>query len=82
MKTLRKMMGGANIPALRRERKSLRVSENAALRMEGQAGIQKPFTAKDLLGSFKRGGAVKRTGLYRLHKGEKVIAKKNVRANY
>ncbi len=28
------------------------------------------------LGSFKRGGKVKKTGLYQLHKGEKVVPAK------
>jgi hypothetical protein len=29
--------------------------------------------AKETMGSFKRGGKVRRTGLYKLHKGERVI---------
>lgn len=29
-----------------------------------------------IIGSLKKGGTVKKTGLYRLHKGEKVIPKK------
>jgi hypothetical protein len=33
-------------------------------------------TNKQALGSFKRGGKVKRTGTYKLHKGEKVLTKK------
>lgn len=31
----------------------------------------------EVLGSFKKGGNVKKTGLYQLHKGEKVIPVKN-----
>ena len=33
----------------------------------------------DVLGSFKNGGMVKKTGLYQLHKGEKVIPVKDVK---
>jgi len=32
-----------------------------------------------VLGSFKKGGMVKKTGLYQLHKGEKVIPVKDVK---
>lgn len=31
---------------------------------------------KTVLGSYKKGGKVKKTGLYKLHKGEKVIKAK------
>lgn len=29
-----------------------------------------------VLGSFKKGGSVKKTGLYKLHEGEKVVSVK------
>ncbi len=32
-----------------------------------------------VLGSYKKGGKVKKTGLYRLHKGEKVLTKKKTK---
>lgn len=31
---------------------------------------------RPLLGSFKKGGKVKKTGVYKLHKGERVMATK------
>lgn len=34
----------------------------------------------NLQGSFKKGGKVKKTGAYKLHKGEKVITAKAVKA--
>lgn len=37
--------------------------------------IQKE-NARQALGSFKRGGKVKKTGLYKLHKNEKVVPAK------
>lgn len=33
-------------------------------------------TKRRVMGSFKKGGKVKKTGLYKLHKGEKVIPAK------
>ncbi len=36
--------------------------------------------AKRPLGSFKKGGMVKKTGLYKLHKGEKVMSVKAMKA--
>ena len=33
---------------------------------------------RPILGSYKKGGKVKKTGLYMLHKGEKVQTKKSV----
>jgi hypothetical protein len=35
-----------------------------------QGGMQ---PARNLIGSFKKGGRVKKTGAYKLHKGEQVI---------
>lgn len=35
----------------------------------------KSFTPQALLGSFKKGGRVKKTGIYKLHKGEHVLNK-------
>lgn len=35
----------------------------------------------EVLGGFKKGGNVMKTGLYQLHKGEKVIASKDVKKN-
>jgi hypothetical protein len=32
-----------------------------------------PMGAQPLLGSFKKGGKVKKTGNYRLHRGERVV---------
>ena len=31
---------------------------------------------RELLGSFKKGGTVKKTGIYKLHKGEEVVPAK------
>lgn len=41
--------------------------------------IQKVASGESLRGSFKRGGRVKRTGVYKLHKGEKVLTAKKAR---
>lgn len=35
---------------------------------------------RELLGSFKKGGKVKKTGIYKLHKGEEVLNKKEAMA--
>ncbi len=35
--------------------------------------------AQPVLGSYKKGGKVKKTGLYKLHKGEKVLTKKKAK---
>ena len=35
----------------------------------------KPFSPQSLIGSFKKGGRVKKTGVYLLHKGEHVLNK-------
>jgi hypothetical protein len=46
---------------------------------DDQSGEEKNSKAKslirDFVGSFKRGGAVKKTGLAKLHKGERVLTK-------
>jgi len=34
-------------------------------------------TEQPVLGSYKKGGKVKKTGLYKLHKGEKVVPVKS-----
>jgi len=41
--------------------------------------IPKDMEIPEVLGSFKKGGMVKKTGLYQLHKGEKVIPVKDVK---
>jgi hypothetical protein len=38
----------------------------------------KPFSPQTLIGSFKKGGKVKKTGIYKLHKGERVLNKEQV----
>ena len=38
--------------------------------------MPKVVTNKTVLGSYKKGGKVKKTGLYKLHKGENVIPMK------
>lgn len=86
-----KMVSGANIPALIRERKAARASEKAAHDLEIQSGrpvqilpqkgskslnqtITDPINArKALLDSMKKGGKIKKTGIYKLHKGERVL---------
>jgi hypothetical protein len=40
---------------------------------EETAGVSKKQQTQEILGSFKRGGMVKKTGAYKLHKGEKVL---------
>jgi hypothetical protein len=40
---------------------------------EETAGASKRQQTQEILGSLKRGGMVKKTGAYKLHKGEKVI---------
>lgn len=43
----------------------------------GNANIDANMKLKrELLGGFKKGGKVKKTGLYKVHKGEEVIPKK------
>lgn len=77
MGLIKKMVSGANIPALRRERKAAAASKVQALKMEANAGIQSPFrSAREILGSLKKGGKVNKTGVYLLHKGEKVTPAK------
>lgn len=39
----------------------------------GRASVN--LREEPVLGSFKKGGKVKKTGLYKLHKGEKVVRK-------
>lgn len=36
-------------------------------------------TEQPVLGSYKKGGKIKKTGLYKLHKGEVVKTKKQVK---
>ena len=40
---------------------------------EETAGVSKKQQMQEVLGSMKKGGMVKATGLYKLHKGEKVV---------
>lgn len=40
---------------------------------EETAGVSKKQQTQQILGSFKRGGKVMKTGAYKLHKGETVI---------
>lgn len=40
----------------------------------GRAYVNK--SKSKILGSFKKGGKVKKTGIYKLHKGEKVVKAK------
>ena len=42
---------------------------------EETAGVGKKQQMQEVLGSMKKGGMVKATGVYKLHKGEKVIPK-------
>lgn len=41
-------------------------------KQEDVEGVITKETSRQALGSFKKGGKVKRTGLYKLHKGETV----------
>lgn len=40
---------------------------------EETAGVSKKQQTQEILGSFKRGGKVMKTGAYKLHKGETVV---------
>lgn len=43
-----------------------------------------PFSGSiigSILGSFKRGGKVRKTGVYKLHRGEKVLTRKQSRGH-
>ena len=51
-----------------------------APQLGGQAGANKAMENQLLNGTFKKGGTVKETGIYKLHKGEKVIPKKKAMA--
>lgn len=42
---------------------------------EETAGVSKKQQTQEILGSMKKGGTVKATGVYKLHKGEKVVPK-------
>lgn len=44
----------------------------------GKPGVRGMGAPKALLGSMKKGGMVKQTGPYLLHKGEKVVPVKDV----
>lgn len=60
-------------PGLSQERKREIISTQARMpKSEDVEGVITKETSKRALGSFKSGGTVKRTGLYKLHKGEKV----------
>jgi hypothetical protein len=48
--------------------------------MIGQAQPKLPTQGIKPLGSFKKGGTVKKTGVYKLHKGEKVLTKDKAKA--
>lgn len=50
-----------------------------APKVGGQLGENKKLR-DELLGNYKKGGHVKKTGIYRLHKGEEVIPKKKAMA--
>jgi hypothetical protein len=42
-------------------------------KMGARSSNPKPFSPQALIGSFKKGGRVKKTGIYKLHKGEHVL---------
>jgi hypothetical protein len=46
-----------------------------APKVGGQMG-ENARMKRELLGSFKKGGTVKKTGIYKLHKGEEVVPAK------
>lgn len=43
---------------------------------KGQGLMKRSMKKPPVLGSMKKGGKIKKTGLYRLHKGEKVVPSK------
>lgn len=47
---------------------------------QGQMG-ENARMKRELLGSFKKGGKVKKTGAYKLHKGEEVLNRKEAMAH-
>jgi hypothetical protein len=46
---------------------------------ETKMGVGQMIEKRKLLGSMKKGGMVKATGAYLLHKGEKVVPAKDVK---
>lgn len=59
-----------------------KIGRDAGERLLGRAGrniARSAAAATPILGSFKRGGKIKKTGLYRLHKGEYVIRAKSAK---
>jgi hypothetical protein len=65
--------------SLQNRNQSLQQRMAAAGRKLGQGLGKLGSGGMNLLGSFKRGGRVKRTGIYRLHRGERVIPKRRGR---
>ena len=61
---------------------SEKMGRQVGQKIGGYAGsriAKKAAVATPVLGSLKRGGRIKKTGLYRLHKGEYVLTKRKAR---
>ena len=58
----------------------LTYSKGGPLTKETSQSNQVPLLNGIVKGSFKKGGMVKSTGLYRLHKGEKVLTASKTKA--
>jgi len=52
---------------------------NPAAKYGDRPGEKRIDTKKLAIGSFKKGGKVKKTGLYKLHKGERVVKSKTAK---
>lgn len=55
---------------------SAKMDKDYAGTAEETAGVSRKQQAQQVLGSFKQGGNVPKTGNYKLHAGEKVLTKK------
>jgi hypothetical protein len=60
------------MPPIEQATKSAHYTANAALEWGEAAAGDVSGVSQGVRGSFKKGGRVKRTGIYKLHKGEKV----------
>jgi hypothetical protein len=70
----------APVPAPAPKSSETGLSEEAHSAGEGiKARMENENAARKVLGSFKKGGKVKKTGLYKLHEGEEVMSKDDVK---
>lgn len=75
MSIFSKLFGRGNTALSKDTQAPLKSLMSSAPKTGGQMG-ENARMKRELLGSFKKGGIVKKTGAYKLHKGEEVIPAK------